>query len=162
MSDDEGRRATITALAATATALAGLINYFSKLALCLPGKCAMLGNHGFSPTSRNADFLRRSVKPVHTTRWACTAAVPAVVAPTILRTAIVILPKQKTKECECKIDAMRDRAKIDRDRRFTPPIAYLRKPAHCGPAARVAPPSLRFTLCTGLCDRANFWVKQLS
>ena len=85
---------------------------------------------------------------MHAPRWACTTAVPAVVAPTILRTAIVILPTQKTKKCEFKIDAMRDRVKIDRDRRFTPPTAYLRKPAHCGRAARVAPPSLRFTLCT--------------
>ena len=56
---------------------------------------------------------------MHATRWACTVAVPAVVVPTILRTAIAILPKQKTKKCQCKMDAMRDRAKIDRDRRFT-------------------------------------------
>ena len=71
-------------------------------------------------------------------------AVPAVVAPAILRTAIVILRKQKTKKCQCKIDTMRDRAKIDREHRFTLPITYLRKQARCGRDARVAQPSLRF------------------
>ena len=71
---------------------------------------------------------------MHATRWACTAAVPAVVAPIILRTAIVILPKQKTKKCEYKIDAMRDRAKIDRDRRFTRPShTFVRRLIVVGP-----------------------------
>ena len=114
---------------------------FSKLTPCLPEKSAMLGNHGFSSTGRSAELLQRYVVPVHATRRACTASVTAVIAPAILGTDIVILRNQKS---QYKIDAMGDHAKIDRDRCFTSLITYLRKPAHCGQSARVAPPSLRF------------------
>ena len=79
--------------------------------------------------------------PVHATRRACTASVTAVIAPAILGTDIVILRNQKN---QYKIDAMSDHAMIYSDRYFTSLITYLRKPAHRGQSARVAPPSLRF------------------
>ena len=114
---------------------------FSQLTPCLPEKPEMLGNHGFSLTGQSAELSQRYVVPVHATHWACTGSVTAVIDPAILGTDIVILRNQKN---QYKIDAMGDHAKIDRDRCFISLITYLRKPAHCGQSARVAPPSLRF------------------
>ena len=114
---------------------------FSKLTPYLPEKSAMLGNQGFSSTGQSAKLLQRFVVPIHATRRACTASVTAVIDPAILGTDTVILRNQKD---QYKIYTMGDHAKIDRDRCFTSLITYLRKPAHCGQSARVAPPSLRF------------------
>ena len=114
---------------------------FSKLTPCLPEKSAMLGNHGFSLTGRSAELSQRYVVPVHATRRACTASVTAVIAPAIFGTDIVILGNQKS---QYRINAMGDHAKIDRDRCFISLITFLRKPAHCGQSARIAPPSFRF------------------